>query len=185
MKQFKLFVFALLFIGANNVHAQDANNPWIIGFGVNAVHNPNTREFRDAVKFKNWNVIPSISRISVGKYLDDGFSFEAAASINEITKNHDVDVPSESYFALDGIVKYDLNNIIGKTNFFDPYAFLGGGYTWIDWKGTGTFNGGLGFNLWFNENVGLNFQTAGKHVFNDFYLEENHLHHSAGLVIKF
>jgi outer membrane protein OmpA-like peptidoglycan-associated protein len=185
MKQIKLFIFALIMIGANNLQAQDANNPWVIGFGANAIHEPGTRKFEDFVKVKDWNVIPSISRLSVGKYIDGGFTFEAAASVNEITKIGSEDVSSVSFFALDGHFKYDINKIIGQTSFFDPYIFVGGGYTWVDSEGAGTFNGGLGFNLWFNENVGLNFQTAGKHVFNDFYLEKNHLQHSAGLVIKF
>ncbi|MDP3352939.1 MAG: thrombospondin type 3 repeat-containing protein [Flavobacteriaceae bacterium] len=185
MKQIKLFIFALIMIGANNLQAQDANNPWVIGFGANAIHEPGTKKIEDFVKVKDWNVIPSISRLSVGKYIDDGFTFEAAASINEITKIGDKEVPSVSFFALDGHFKYDINNIIGQTSFFDPYMFVGGGYTWVDSEGAGTFNAGAGFNLWFNENVGLNFQTAGKHVFNDFYLEKNHLQHSAGLVIKF
>jgi outer membrane protein OmpA-like peptidoglycan-associated protein len=185
MKQIKLFIFALMIVGANNLLAQDANNPWVIGFGVNAVHNPGTREFKDFVKVENWNVIPSISRVSVGKYIDDGFTFEVSAAINEISKNHDLDVSEVSFFSFDGHFKYDLNKIVGKTSFFDPYVFIGGGYTLVDSNGAGTFNGGLGFNLWFNENVGLNFQSAGKHVFNDFYLDGNHLQHSAGLVIKF
>ncbi len=192
MKQITLFIFALLMIGITDLQAQDANNPWVIGFGANAVHNPRLAKKltkdpfqKDLIKVENWNVIPSISRLSVGKYIDDGFSFEAAASINEITKNGDVDVPEQSFLSIDGHFKYDLNGIIGKTGFFDPYAFLGGGYTWVDWEGAGTFNGGLGFNFWFNENLGLNFQTAAKHVFNDFFLEENHFQHSAGLVIKF
>ena len=179
-------------IGANNLQAQDANNPWVIGFGANAIHEPMLAKKitkdpfqKDLIRVQDWNIIPSISRLSVGKYIDDGFTFEAAASVNEITKIGREEVSSVSFFALDGHFKYDINNIIGKTGFFDPYMFLGGGYTWVDSDGTGTFNAGAGFNLWFNENVGLNFQSAGKHVFNDFYLEKNHLQHSAGLVIKF
>ncbi len=185
MKQIKLILLSLMFVGLSNLQAQDANNPWAIGFGVNAVHDPGTRKFNDFIKTENWNIIPSISRVSVGKYIDDGITFEATASINEISKNNDIKVSQKPFFALDGNFKYDVNKIIGKTSFFDPYALLGGGYTWVDESATGTLNFGLGFNLWFNENVGLNFQSIGKHVFNDFYLENNHLQHSAGLVIKF
>ena len=192
MKQIKLFIFALILFGANNLQAQDANNPWVIGFGANAIHDPMlTKKItkdpfqKDLIRVQDWNMIPSISRLSVGKYIDDGFTFEAVGTVNEITKMGRKAVSAVSYFALDGHFKYDLNKIIGQTSFFDPYMFVGGGYTWVDSEGTGTFNAGAGFNLWFNENVGLNFQTAGKHVFNDFYLERNHLQHSAGLVIKF
>jgi hypothetical protein len=185
MKKITLTFVLIFTVVLTGIKAQDANNPWVIGFGTNAIHEPGTKEIKDFVRVKDWNVIPSISRLSVGKYIDDGFSFEAAGSVNEITKIGSKSVSSVSFFALDGHFKYDINNIIGQTSFFDPYMFMGGGYTWVDSKGAGTLNAGAGFNLWFNENIGLNFQTAGKHVFNDFYLEKNHLQHSAGLVIKF
>ncbi len=186
MKKITLIFALICMVFVTNLKAQDANNPWTIGFGVNAVHSPdNIYEFSNLIKTENWNIIPSISRVSVGKYIDDGITFEAAASINEISKNKDIKVSGKPFFALDGSFKYDVNKIIGQTSFFDPYALLGGGYTWVDKNGAGTFNFGLGFNLWFNENIGLNFQSVGKHVFNDFYLENNHLQHSVGLVIKF
>ncbi|MCM2302058.1 MAG: thrombospondin type 3 repeat-containing protein [Flavobacteriaceae bacterium] len=185
MKKITLTFVLIFTVVLTGLNAQDANNPWVIGFGANAIHEPGTKKIEDFVRVKDWNVIPSISRLSIGKYIDDGFTFEAVGTVNEITKIGKVDVSAVSFFALDGHFKYDLNNLVGQTSFFDPYILLGGGYTWVDSDGTGTFNAGAGFNLWFNENIGLNFQTSGKHVFNDFYLEKNHLQHSAGLVIKF
>lgn len=176
---FVLFLTATL----NGINAQDANNPWVIGFGTNAVHNPNTRE--DLIKTSDWNVIPSISKLSIARYIEDGFTFEVAGTLNEITKNNGLDIAALSFAAVDGHFKYDINNLVGNTKWFDPYVFMGGGYTWVDWKGAGTFNAGAGFNLWFTENIGFNIQTAGKHAFNNFILDENHWQHSAGLVIKF
>ena len=35
----------------------------------------------------------------------------------------------ELYWAIDANVKYDLNNLFGDTSWFDPYVYLGGGYT--------------------------------------------------------
>lgn len=178
-----LFIIGLVIFGTTNLQAQDANKPWIIGLGTNFVSNPDNK--KELFKISEWNVIPAISKINAGKYLAYGFSFEAAATLNKITKNSGMDIPELLYVALDGNLKYDLNNIIGQTGFFDPYLLLGGGNTWVDRKGAGTFNYGAGFNLWFNKSVGLNFQTVGKHVFVDFPLLTNHWQHSVSLVLKF
>ena len=192
MKKITLFFVLIFAFSFTGISAQDANNPWVIGFGANAIHKPVTgKKFikdpfqKDYLRVQDWNVLPSISRLSVGKYFGDGFVFEAGATINEITKMGREDISSLSFFALDGHFKYDLNEVIGNTKWFDPYVFVGGGYTWVDSEGAGTFNGGAGFNLWFNENIGLNFQTAGKHMFTDHLFSDNHLQHSFGLVIKF
>ncbi|MFA5973896.1 MAG: OmpA family protein [Lentimicrobiaceae bacterium] len=183
MKKTTLFIIGLLIFGATNLQAQDANNPWIIGLGTNFVHSPDNK--KQLFKTNEWNVGPFISKINLGKYIAKGFSIESAASLNEITKNAGLDVAGLSYVALDVNFKYDLNNIFGQTGFFDPYLLLGGGYNWVDSKGTGTLNSGAGFNIWFNEKLGLNFQTVGKHVFVDFPLHNNHWQHSIGLVFKF
>ncbi len=183
MKKITLFIIGLMIIGASNLHAQDANKKWIIGLGTNFVNNPDNKKY--LFKINEWNYIPFISKINVGKYIVKGFSIELAASINKITKNAGMDVAELSYVALDGNFKYDLNNIFGQTGFFDPYLLLGGGYNWVDSQGTGTLNYGAGFNIWFNEKLGLNFQTVGKHVFVDFPLHNNHWQHSIGLVFKF
>ncbi len=183
MKKITLF-FVLIFTAAlSNLNAQDANNPWAIGFGANAIHNPNNRT--DFLKTKQWNVIPSISKFSIARYLEDGFTFEVAGTLNEITKNNGTTIAAVTFVAVDGHIKYDINGLIGDTKWFDPYIFVGGGHTWVDNKGAGTFNAGAGMNLWVTNHIGFNFQTAGKRVFNNFILNENHWQHSAGLVIKF
>ena len=200
MKHLKVALLALvLVIGFSNVNAQDKNNPWAIGFGVNAVdfYPTNAAPSSDLTtlhgstvwydEFFNaddhYNIIPAITRLTVGKYLADGFSFEAAGSINKISKIGDNSVSDLSYFGLDGAVKYDLNNVIGETAWFDPYVAVGGGYTWLDDWGTGTVNGGVGANIWFNDNIGLNIETKYKHTFDSNIIQ--HFQHSAGVIIKF
>jgi len=193
MKHLKVALLALLLItGFNEVNAQDNNNPWAIGFGVNAVDfyptNPGLSghgawfdEFMNTGD--HYNIIPAISRLTVGKYLADGFTLEASGSLNKITKVGDNAVSDLTYYSVDGNLKYDLNNVFGESSWFDPYALVGGGYTWLDNLGTGTFNGGLGFNLWFSENVGLNIESKYKHTFESNIVQ--HFQHSVGLVIKF
>ena len=188
MKRLKLAVIALFaLVTVSNVSAQDENNPWVVGFGVNVVDFYNGDKLGDQLKDllgnKDWNILPSISRISADKYIDKGFSVQLAGSLNKIetmTLENDSDF---LYWALDAIVKYDLNNLVGDTSWFDPYVYLGGGYTSVDSEGEGMLNGGVGFNAWFNDNLGLNFQTGTKKGFTDNV--RSHYQTSLGLAIKF
>ena len=90
MKQFKLAVIALfMFAGISSVNAQDENNPWVVGFGVNIVdfYTPGASfgdNAKDLLGNGDWNFLPSISRISADKYLDKGFTLQLAGSLNKI-----------------------------------------------------------------------------------------------------
>jgi len=193
MKHLKVALLALLFIaGFSNVNAQDENNPWAIGIGVNAVDFYPTNAgldghgawFDEYVNIgDHYNILPAITKLTVSKYLVDGFSFEAAGSLNKITKVGDNTVSEDIYYGLDGALKYDLNNVIGDTAGFNPYASVGGGYTWLDDLGTATFNAGLGINFWFSDNIGLNLESKYKHSFESSIVQ--HFQHSLGLVVKF
>ena len=188
MKNLSRLLFAMLLVlGYSNANAQDKNNPWQITIGANAVDFYPTGE--DAPlgdifdEFANvsdhWNILPSLSTISVSKYVGDGFSFGVAGSLNKIDKWGDASVDDLSYYGIDGTIKY--NFLEGTT--IDPYLGVGGGYTWVDEIGAGTLNGTLGFNVWFSENVGLTVQTAYKHAFEDYLT--THFQHTAGISIKF
>ena len=172
MKRLKLAVIALFtLVTVSNLNAQNENNPWAVGFGVNVVDfydgSDITDQFLDLLGSKDWNILPSISRISAEKYIEKGFSVQLAGSINKIKT---VDAKNDSdflYWAVDAIVKYDLNNLVGETAWFDPYVYLGGGYTSADSKGEGMLNGGVGANFWFNDNMAVNFQTGTKRGFSN------------------
>ncbi|MFV9551740.1 OmpA family protein [Algibacter sp. PT7-4] len=197
MKNLSRLLFAMLLVlGYSNANAQDQNNPWQITIGVNAVDaypNGDGGLFSDSFGDEyfnatdHWNILPSLSTISVSKYLSDGFSFGVTGSLNKIEKWGDIstnpDVTNEvgdlSYYGIDGTIKY--NFLEGKT--LDPFVGLGGGYTWVDEIGAGTLNGTLGFNVWFSENIGLTLQTGYKHAFEDYLA--SHFQHTAGLSIKF
>jgi OOP family OmpA-OmpF porin len=188
MKHFKIFFLTLfVFAAISNVSAQDDNNPWVIGFGLNTVDFYNDDGFSDQIKdalgSADWNVLPSVSRISADKYLEKGFSLQLAGSLNKIetlTTENDSDF---LYIAIDANVKYDLNHLVGETAWFDPYVYLGGGYTSVDSSGETMLNGGVGFNTWFNDNIGLNFQTGTKKGFSDKARDHNQT--TLGLVVKF
>jgi len=202
MKHLKIAIMALLVVaGLSSVNAQDENNPWAISVGVNAVdfHPTNkSGNLTNAGADSGWydeffnaddhyNIIPSISRVSVARYIDAGFSVELSGNLNKITKmgNFPIETnPNQNFIGLDGNIKYDLDRIIGDTKWFDPYALLGGGYTWYGSNGAATLNGGLGVNLWFSDNVGLNLQSSYKHTFDNVNLDP-HFQHVGGIVFKF
>ena len=187
MKQLKLAVMALFAFAAVNVSAQDSDNPWAVGFGVNAVDVRIPSDFGDYAKdyigTSDWNILPSISRVTVDRYLNDGFTLQLAGSLNKIETFRTEDDMDELYWAIDANVKYDLNNLVGNTGWWDPYVYVGGGYTSLADEGEGMLNAGAGFNFWFNDNLGLNFQTGGKKEFAD--KVRDHFQHSIGLVFKF
>ncbi|MEZ4855290.1 MAG: OmpA family protein [Gelidibacter sp.] len=186
----RLFFAMLLVLSFSNANAQDENNPWAIGIGANAVdfypvgENAPLGEYFD--EFFNlsdhYNYLPSLSTVSVSRYLADGFSISAAGSINRISKIGDSSADDLSYYALDGTIKYSFAKLINSKT-IEPYLGVGGGYTWVDEIGAGTLNGTLGLNYWFSENIGVTAQTSYKHAFEDYLAK--HFQHTVGLAIKF
>jgi len=183
----RLLAAMLLVLVCSNANAQDKNNPWQITIGVNAVDfYPVGEDFPQGDYFDeffnvtdHYNILPSLSVISVSKYLSNGISFGVAGSLNKIDKFGELPVSDLSYYGLDGTIKYAFTE--DKT--FDPYVGVGGGYTWVDEIGAGTLNGTLGFNVWFSENIAFTLQASYKHAFEDYL--SSHFQHTAGLSIKF
>jgi outer membrane protein OmpA-like peptidoglycan-associated protein len=191
MKNLSRLFFVLLLVVSFNASAQDSNNPWKFTIGANAVdlypvgENAPRGEFMD--EFFNaedhWNMLPSLSSLAVSRYIESGFTFTAAGTINEISKIGDSSADDLSYYALDGGVSYSFQNLIKENGWLDPYLGVGGGYTWVDDIGAGTLNGTFGINFWLSENIGLTAQTAYKHAFEDYL--STHWQHTVGLAIKF
>lgn len=202
----KIFAAMLLAVGLNAT-AQDSDNPWAISFGANAV---DTR-FSAAKKFEdqfsnffnvkdNWNILPSVSYLNVSRYVGSGFTFGVTGSVNRIDKfvnkvpgtytTFEATNPGDlTYYAVDGVIKYSFMNLIGS-KVIDPYAHVGGGYTFFGDASYGTVNGGLGLTLWFTETVGLTLQSTYKHSFDEDLRRPNgdvptHIQHFAGLTFKF
>lgn len=185
MKQLsRLLVVGLLVLASNSIQAQDEDNPWQIGFGVNAVDfYPTGKVSSFGNEFFNandhWNILPSISYVGITRYVGDGISVGVRGSLNRIKKIGDLQVDDLSYYGLDGTIKY---NFIKNTT-IDPFVEIGGGYSWVADIGAGTINGGIGANVWMNDNIGFTLQTQYKHSFEDYLLP--HFQHMLGLSIKF
>jgi OOP family OmpA-OmpF porin len=186
----RLFIATLLLLSFSNADAQDANNPWALGIGINFVDlypvgedAPQGEYFDEYFNASDhYNFLPSLSSVSVSRYLSDGFIFTATGSINEISKFGDSSVNDLSYYAVDGTIKYSFGELL-KTSWLEPYIGVGGGYTWVNEIGAGTLNGTVGLNFWFSENIGLSVQSAYKHAFEDYL--PTHFQHTVGLNIKF
>ena len=189
MKHLKLAIIALFTLAiVGSANAQDANNPWVVGFGINSVDIQNGKFgseefFKDAFDTSDLNILPSISRISAEKYLEKGFTLQLAGTLNKVTYVNMTDDSDYIYFSVGALVKYDLNHLFGETGWFDPYVGIGGDFVDADDKSELMATGAVGFNVWFNENLGLNFQHGWKKGFNNNIA--NHFQSTAGLVIKF
>ena len=145
MKNIKLAIIALFtLVSTYNVNAQDSNNPWAISIGVNAVDVRDGGDFsgmlKDHLKTQDWNFLPTISRITAERFLEDGFTLQLAGSMNRIThvsQENDADI---TYTSFDVNLKYGLDALVAKifgnsTRYFSPFVYLGGGYTALDGEG--------------------------------------------------
>ena len=201
----------LLVTSMGNVMAQDQNNPWAINFGVNAVdvfpvgeNTPQGGYFDEYFNVgDHWSILPSLSTISVSKYVGNNFSLQVGGSVNQISNwgqnatSPSLSVNDLAYYAVDGNVRYHLASLINSSK-LDPAVGIGGGYTWIEegpyntfstnagtnnLVGAGTLNASLGLTYWFSENIGLFVESKYKHSFEDYLTK--HFQHSAGIAVKF
>ena len=196
----------MLMIAGLSASAQDSDNPWAISFGANAVDTRTSAGIRDFnikdhfsqffdVK-DNWNILPSVSYLSVTRNVGGNFSIGVTGSVNKITKFvnfagpgfNDVVVvnPDVMYYAADAQMKYSLMSLIGS-KVIDPSLQLGGGYTWMGEETAGTANIGAGLTFWFTENVGLSLNSTYKKAFTERqgFQVPSLFQHQAGLSFKF
>jgi len=192
MKKITFLIFLLLLVTYKN-YAQDKNNIWVIGIGANAVDFYPTNgsehitgnktglgsQFFNVNDHWNQNGIP---KINITRYLWKRFSVDVSFSMNKIKKIGDKKISAISYHTIDGGIQYSIIKDIHK---FNPYISVGGGYTWIDKKGAGTINGGLGTTYWFSDQFGLNGAAIYKYSPNKYPNVLQHLYYSASAVFRF
>ena len=193
MKNIKLAIIALFtLVSVYSVSAQDSNNPWAISAGFNVVDVQGPTDFpsilEDYYGTTDWNYLSTISRITVERYLEDGFTLQLAGSLNRITHVSADDDASLLHKSIDLNLKYNLDAFVAaifgnSTKYFSPFAYAGGGYTALDGDGEGMLNYGFGFDVWLSETVGLVYQGGTKKEFKG--VVPTHYQHSLGVVIKF
>ncbi|MBW2960205.1 OmpA family protein [Mesonia aestuariivivens] len=185
----RFLLITMVVLGFTTVKAQNENNPWVIGIGVNAVDSYPANEdspFRGFFKTDNYNILPSVSRISVGRYIGAGFSAELAGSINRIDNIDEMPVDDLTYYSVDAAGLYSFRNLISEDGWFDPFLGAGAGYTWLDEEGNFSANGTFGINFWMTDNIAFNIQTTYKHTIDDSAEGGfRHFQHVAGFKVAF
>lgn len=140
----------------------------------------------------SWNFLPYPTRVTLEGYVDKGVSIEGGFTYSKLKKGKTVGsddkkrVADATLLSFDASAKYDLNEIIGDTKFFSPYAIGGLGYTYRNVPGTKsavTLNFGLGFTVWFYKGFGFNAQSMAKFALP--MSSSNYLMHSVGVVYRF
>lgn len=141
---------------------------------------------------ENWNLLPFPTNAHLEGFIDKGLSVEGSFTYMRLKKgkilgDHYVRPINSSLISFDANAKYDLNEVIGDTKAFSPYAIAGLGYTYRSNtlnKSAVTANIGLGFNVWIYKGWGLNVQSMGKFALNK-ATGRNYLQHSVGVVYRF
>ncbi|MBD1262792.1 OmpA family protein [Maribacter polysiphoniae] len=198
MKNSTLFALACSMLACAPIFSQDSlqltskdsivQSSWVLGLGLNIVDDTATpfgERFLDIDE--TWNAVPYPSRISIGRFFKNGLGLEAIGTYNKYKVGKVIDgainTASRDYYAIDGKISYDVNKLIGETGWFDPYVHVGAGYTSIGNVGRMTANTGFGFNTWFSDRWGLNFNTMGKWGIKEGSTKQ--IQHSAGIVYQF
>ena len=187
MKHLKIAFLALLLITSySNASAQDKESPWMLTFSTNSI-DINSSSDENSGYFgsfnyngNNLNIVPFLSKVSLGRYLGSGFSLELASAINRIDRpwgaGDDV-----TFVGIDLNFKYNLTH--SKDGWLDPYLYAGAGENWVGTKDGIGINAGFGLDMWINDQIGVNFMSGYKKVYTpvDFEMYQ----HSLGLMWKF
>ena len=184
LNRFLIASFLIMTIGS--VNAQDETNPWAISVGANSVDFFPTganggvplRTGESASLFEelynaqdHWNTLPSLSYITVSRYIGKGFVAGISGSINEIGRIGDRRTSIDlEYYSLDAELSYGFKELI-KSKWLDPFATIGGGYTALENEvssnvnGFVTVNGGVGVRFWFSDNINIFLKSQYKQDF--------------------
>ncbi len=190
-KKVTFLVILITTLFNQSIHSQDQDSKWVIGLGVNAIDFYPTNQsseitgnnegfFSGITNAKDhWNVFAPT--VNVTRHIRNKFSADVSISINQIYKIGDSAVDNLFYFAVDGAVQY---HILDSTKKLNPFVYAGGGYTFIDEKGSGTLNFGLGVNYWFAKRFGAKVQATYKYSDPKYEQVLAHFYYSLGIVFK-
>lgn len=189
LQYYLIFGIALVIPRLGSSQNSDNENYWLVGIGINAVDDTGLKLRQYFNVEDNWNIAWYPSRFSGGYFLHNGLGFQLIMSHTTYKKGKTVNALTNTekrqYFALDAQINYDLNKIFGETGWFDPYVAGGAGHNWVGSTERTTLNAGLGFNTWFNDNLGLNFNALGKFDASGNEEGNNHAQYAIALVYKF
>jgi outer membrane protein OmpA-like peptidoglycan-associated protein len=198
MKNFQTYLFIASTLVVTLVSAQESmeltakdsivKSSWVAGLGINVVDDTASPFGGNILDIKDsWNAVPYPSSLSIARNFSNGLGLKAVGSYNKYKVGKLIDgqinLAERDYYAIDGMVSYDLNKVFGETGWFDPFLQAGAGYSSIGDIGRTTGNAGFGFNTWFNDTWGLNLNTMGKWGIKEGSTKQ--IQHSAGVVYRF
>lgn len=201
-----LMMFIVAVLSATSLQAQNKDNPWSVFIGTNAVdfyptgNGSGTNDISSEDLFDDilnasdhWNYISTVSQVSIGRYMSNGFSLKGDFAINRIDVIGDRQLPENingknipedaSFVSVDTEIVYSFREYMTEEKWFDPYLGVGPGYYFIDDDGALTANLSGGFNFWFSDRVALTIETTYKNSFEDGELDL--FQHSGGITVAF
>tara|TARA_R110001583_G_scaffold35585_3_gene118259 strand:+ start:72363 stop:72983 length:621 start_codon:yes stop_codon:yes gene_type:complete len=187
-----LLILSICLLISSSLYSQDGDNNWVAGIGINVIDIRTPDDITGILKdygnasIEDLNMNSAFVRVFVGKYLKKGMTLQLSASVNKIKKGFgygsEQDLISDSFFAVDTKLKYDINRLIGETAWFDPFILAGVGSSKIGTTSNFNVAAGWGFNAWFSDRVGINVQSDYNHNFKS--SATDYFQHSIGLVFK-
>jgi hypothetical protein len=101
-----------------------SKTPWTFGISGHVVEDDG-KSFSNLFNVsKSWNFLPYSTRLTIDGYYKSGFSFQGEFAYNQYKTGKDINseiIPNTwTFFSADMHVKYDLNEVFGPTNWFDP-----------------------------------------------------------------
>jgi OOP family OmpA-OmpF porin len=182
-------VSLVTFVGFSQEVQNPVNQKWTMGFGVNFIDNTSRMDGQSINSMKNWNVVPTVSKLSLERKWTNNYSSEVAFTFNNFSKdklqNSETINSNVYYVALDASGKFYFDEYIAKNSAIDAYVIVGLGLNMADTVVNQTGNFGLGLNVWFLPNLGFRVQTIGKQAVRQEPLNNNHIQHSVEMIFKF
>ena len=193
MRNTFLSVFALFILLVTNMNAQNEEHPWSVTVGANAINYYSagnqgafTNNNNEATLFNEffnaedqWNMVPSISHLTIGRYLGYGIVLDLSGSYSRINQFNNVndaeddvtfvedDLSNESYVSGDLGLNFHINSLYEGLDWFDPYLRGQGGANWLSDEVSLSAGGGLGINFWLADQWGIKVQSVYKINFAD------------------
>ena len=164
----------------------------MIGIDWNIMEDDGYR-FEHLLDVKNsWNLPVFPSSVNVDVYLLKGMSIDAIASYNEYKLGKVINLDTNKQgmaITLDVNFKYSFGFLM-KQQIFDPFIFVGVGYTGREVTSPQSMLGGnigAGFNIMIYKGIGVQWRTTSKIslVPRIYDVEFDYLHHHFGVIYKF
>ena len=171
--KYLFLAFAIIFCGVvsaqEEVKEEKSIPKFTLGLGLNSTSLRSGKTLAELVEPSHWNILQSVSSLSVGYNIGYGVSVNSSLNVAETGENEN------KKFLLNVDIKgrYDIGQFIG-IDWLAPYVSLGLGYTSFDTEGSLNTGFGGGINFWVSDVFGVNIHSDYNHALSrnkirDFY----------------